>query len=100
MTTQPARQRYFSTFELILLALFSSHVVVSKIVLHLPLRLPGHSGAFWMAILEGSAMKRTVDPIGNVAIIPADKCVIKALDLMRQVLADHLAERAELAEVR
>ena len=28
--------RYFSTFELILLALFSSLVVVSKIVLHLP----------------------------------------------------------------
>ena len=45
------RQRYFSTFELILLALFASLVVVSKIVLHLPLRLPGHSGVFWMAIL-------------------------------------------------
>jgi hypothetical protein len=49
MTT--TRQRYFTTFELILLALFSSLVVVSKIVLHLPLRLPGHSGVFWMAIL-------------------------------------------------
>ena len=46
-----ARQRYFTTFELILLALFSSLVVVSKIVLHLPVRLPGHSGVFWMAIL-------------------------------------------------
>ena len=45
------RQRYFTTFELILLALFSSLVVVSKIVLRLPLRLPGHSGIFWMAIL-------------------------------------------------
>ena len=43
--------RYFSTFELILLALFSSLVVVSKIVLHLPVKLPGHSGVFWMAIL-------------------------------------------------
>ncbi len=43
--------RYFSTFELILLALMSALVVVSKIVLHLPLRLPGHSGLFWMAIL-------------------------------------------------
>ena len=48
---QNIRQRYFTTFELILLALFSSLVVVSKIVLHLPLRLPGHSGVFWMAIL-------------------------------------------------
>ncbi len=45
------RQPYLTTFELILLALFSSLVVVSKIVLHLPLRLPGHSGVFWMAIL-------------------------------------------------
>ena len=51
MTTETARQRYFTTFELILLALFSSLVVVSKIVLRLPLRLPGHSGIFWMAIL-------------------------------------------------
>jgi ArsR family transcriptional regulator len=28
----------------------------------------------------------------------ADKRVIKALDLMREVLADHLAQRAQLAE--
>lgn len=45
------KRRYFSTFELILLALMSALVVVAKIVLHLPLRLPGHSGVFWMAIL-------------------------------------------------
>src|SRR5512136_2483313 len=45
------RQRYFTTFDLILLALFSALVVTSKIVLRLPLRLPGHSGMFWMAIL-------------------------------------------------
>ena len=45
------RQRYFTTFELILLALFSALVVTSKIVLRLPLKLPGHSGVFWMAIL-------------------------------------------------
>jgi hypothetical protein len=51
MIQQPVRQRHFSTFELILLALFSSLVVVDKIVLHLPLNLPGHSGVTWMAIL-------------------------------------------------
>ena len=34
----------------------------------------------------------------NVVYSLADKRVIKALDLMRQVLADHLAQRAELAE--
>lgn len=45
------RSRYFSTFELILLALFSVLIVVAKVVLRLPLHLPGHSGIFWMAIL-------------------------------------------------
>ncbi len=51
MNTSILRARYFSTFELILLALFSALVVASNIVLHLPLDLPGHSGVFWMAIL-------------------------------------------------
>jgi hypothetical protein len=45
------RARHFSTFELILLALFSGLVVVAKIALRLPLALPGHSGVFWMAIV-------------------------------------------------
>jgi ABC-type thiamin/hydroxymethylpyrimidine transport system permease subunit len=45
------RERYFSTFQLILLALFSALVVVAKIALRLPLRLPGHSGIFWMALV-------------------------------------------------
>ena len=51
MTTPSIRKGYFTTFELILLALFSALVVVDKIVLHLPLRIPGHSGVTWMAIL-------------------------------------------------
>ena len=50
-TTTQSRQHYFSTFQLILLALFSVLIVVAKVVLHLPLHLPGHSGVFWMAIL-------------------------------------------------
>ena len=45
------KDRYFSTFQLILLALFSALVVVSKIALRLPMQLPGHSGIFWMAIV-------------------------------------------------
>ncbi|MFC2031407.1 hypothetical protein ACFLWA_11870 [Chloroflexota bacterium] len=45
------RERYFTTFELILLALFAALVVVTKIALRLPLRLSGHSGVFWMAII-------------------------------------------------
>jgi hypothetical protein len=51
VTTEQKRERYFSTFDLILLALFAALVVVAKIVLRLPLRMPGHSGMFWMAIL-------------------------------------------------
>jgi hypothetical protein len=45
------KERYFSTFQLILLALFAALVVVAKIALRLPLQLPGHSGIFWMAIV-------------------------------------------------
>jgi hypothetical protein len=45
------KNRYFSTFQLILLALLAALVVVSKIALRLPLQLPGHSGIFWMAIV-------------------------------------------------
>jgi hypothetical protein len=45
------KNRYFSTFQLILLALFAALVVVAKIGLRLPLQLPGHSGIFWMAIV-------------------------------------------------
>jgi hypothetical protein len=45
------REPYFSTFQLILLALFAALIVVAKIALRLPLQLPGHSGIFWMAIV-------------------------------------------------
>lgn len=45
------KARYFSTFQLILLALFAALIVVAKIALKTPLQLPGHSGVFWMAIL-------------------------------------------------
>ena len=45
------KKAYFSTFQLILLALFAALIVVAKIALRLPLQLSGHSGVFWMAIL-------------------------------------------------
>lgn len=49
---QPAvKARYFSTFQLILLALFAALIVVAKVALRLPLQMPGHSGIFWMAIM-------------------------------------------------
>ena len=49
------KERYFSTFQLILLALFAALVVVAKIALRLPLQLSGHSGVFWMAIVITAA---------------------------------------------
>src|SRR5512139_159101 len=45
------RGAYFSTFQLVLLALFSALIVVAKITFRTPLQLPGHSGIFWMAIM-------------------------------------------------
>lgn len=61
------KQRYFSTFQLILLALFSALVVVAKIALRTPLQLPGHSGIFWMAIIIVGA--RVVPKLGAASII-------------------------------
>lgn len=61
------KQRYFSTFQLILLALFSALVVVAKIALRTPLQLPGHSGIFWMAIVVVGA--RVVPKAGAASII-------------------------------
>jgi ABC-type thiamin/hydroxymethylpyrimidine transport system permease subunit len=45
------KERYFTTFQLILLALLGVLVVVAKIALRTPLQLSGHSGPFWMAII-------------------------------------------------
>jgi hypothetical protein len=45
------RRAYFSTFELLLLALFAALVVVGNIALRLPVKMPGHSGVVWMALL-------------------------------------------------
>ena len=49
------RRPYFSTFQLILLALFAGLIVVAKIALKTPVQLPGHSGLFWMALLVVAA---------------------------------------------
>ena len=61
------KQRYFSTFQLILLALFSALVVVAKIALRTPLQLSGHSGIFWMAIVVVGA--RVVPKPGAASVI-------------------------------
>ena len=43
--------RYFSTFDLLLLATIAALIVVGNVALRLPLKLPGHSGIVWMALL-------------------------------------------------
>src|SRR5512139_1865188 len=42
---------YLSTFELLLLAMLSALVVVANLALRFPIRMPGHSGIVWMALL-------------------------------------------------
>ena len=61
------KQRYFSTFQLIMLVLFSALIVVAKIALRTPLQLSGHSGIFWMAIIVVGA--RVVPKPGAASLI-------------------------------
>jgi len=52
-----------------------------------------------LKVLRERGMATATREGANVVYSLADKRVIKALDLMREVLADHLAQRAQLAEV-
>ncbi len=61
------KERYFSTFQLILLALFAALIVVAKIALRLPLQLSGHSGVFWMAIVIVAA--GVVPKVGAASLV-------------------------------
>ncbi len=70
------KSRYFSTFQLILLALFSALVVVAKIALRTPLQLPGHSGIFWMAIIVVAA--RVVPKPGAASLVGVTSGLIAA----------------------
>ena len=75
-TQSPAKERYFSTFQLILLALFAALVVVAKIALRLPLQLPGHSGIFWMAIVIVAA--GVVPKVGATSLVGITSGLIAA----------------------
>ncbi len=48
---RPSRQRLFTTQDLVILALFAALIALSKVVLRMPIHVPGHSGITWMAIL-------------------------------------------------
>ena len=70
------KERYFSTFQLILLALFAALIVVAKIALRLPLQLPGHSGIFWMAIVIVAA--GVVPKVGAASLVGLTSGIIAA----------------------
>ncbi len=63
-----AAARYLSTFELLLLAMLAALVVVSNVALRLPIRMPGHSGIVWMALL---VIARAVVPKAGAAVVAA-----------------------------
>jgi hypothetical protein len=46
-----ARRCRLTTFELLLLASFAALLVVANAALKLPIKMPGHSGIAWMALL-------------------------------------------------
>jgi ABC-type thiamin/hydroxymethylpyrimidine transport system permease subunit len=75
-TQYPAQDRYFSTFQLILLALFAALIVVAKIALRLPLQLSGHSGIFWMAIVIVAA--GVVPKVGAASLVGLTSGIIAA----------------------
>ncbi|NLS76660.1 MAG: hypothetical protein GXY76_05290 [Chloroflexi bacterium] len=70
------KKRYFSTFELVLLALLAALVVVAKISLRLPLQLSGHSGIFWMAIIIVAA--GIVPKLGAVSLVGLTSGILAA----------------------
>lgn len=70
------KERYFSTFEIILLALFSALVVVAKIALRTPIQMPGHTGIFWMAIILVAA--GVVRKTGAVSLVGVTSGLIAA----------------------
>ena len=70
------KERYFTTFQLFLLSLFAALIVVSKIALHLPLQLTGHSGITWMAIIIVAA--RVVPRAGAASLVGLTSGILAA----------------------
>ena len=64
---RPPGRRYFSTFELLLLAILAALIVAGNVALKLPLKLPGHSGIVWMALLV--VARRIVPKPGAAAAV-------------------------------
>jgi hypothetical protein len=49
--TPRVRKPHFAVRDLVLLALLAALIVVTKMVLRIPIKVPGHSGVLWMAAL-------------------------------------------------
>ncbi len=45
------KRHYFSTFEIVLLSQFALLIVIAKLILKIPIHIPGHSAIFWVALL-------------------------------------------------
>lgn len=58
--------RPWSTFELLVLAMLAALIVASNVALRLPIRMPGHSGLAWMALLVTG---RSIVPRPGAAVI-------------------------------
>jgi hypothetical protein len=76
--TRPTHR--FSTFELVLLALFAALIVAANVAFKLPLKMPGHSGLVWMALLVTAGA--IVAKSGSVAIVGVFSGGIAALSGM------------------
>lgn len=61
------RRQFFSTFELLLLALFAGLAVLGNVALRLPVKMPGHSGLVWMAVLVTA--RGVVPKLGAVSTV-------------------------------
>jgi len=81
---------------LLLYALVDSPKNVGELAQELSLGQPNVSRH--LKVLRERGMATATREGANVVYTLADKRVIKALDLMREVLADQLAQRAQLAE--
>jgi ABC-type thiamin/hydroxymethylpyrimidine transport system permease subunit len=66
MAEEGRGRRPTSTFELLLLATIAAFVVVGNIALRFPIKVPGHSGIVWMALLV--VARAIVDRPGAAAL--------------------------------
>ncbi len=75
--------------EIVLIALISALIIVSRAMLRLPLHIPGHSGVLWMALLivgRGIVRRQTagtliglITGIVAVALVPGKEGILTAV---------------------